>query len=169
MNFHIVRETGRPDPELLREIALAHLRVPSEWTPGWQESREVTEPLLKSVLDRMREGWGQENHLILTARGEGDALVGYHWSTCPAPAKRIPGAPWTTVQILGTWVAKSWRKHGIATGFKTRVEAWAREMECDKITTQVDLANDTGIRELNEKLGYRPVRIVLEKRLENER
>ncbi|MBN2857458.1 MAG: GNAT family N-acetyltransferase, partial [Candidatus Delongbacteria bacterium] len=69
-----------------------------------------------------------------------------------------------TAEIISLWVAPEFRKKGIATVLKNRIEKVAIDKGVKRIRTNVYSPNSTMLN-LNLKLGYKITRYDLEKEL----
>jgi GNAT superfamily N-acetyltransferase len=151
--------------DLIRTLAVLHLKALAEWTPGWTAEKDLTEPLIDCEIQKLAKHWGKPWQLVITVKNAAGEMIGYHWASCTSFPERLPGMPWYGAQIHGLWVDPEWRRRGIAKNCKNMLEDWAREVGCKRLTTQNDLRNPTGIQQLNEAMGYQAVRVVMQKEL----
>jgi GNAT superfamily N-acetyltransferase len=92
---------------------------------------------------------------IALAQGE---IVGLHI------LRRFQEGDLIGVHIAGLWVAEEHRGAGIARSLKERGEAWARSIGASFLNTNVAAAN-ARMLEINERIGFKPYKINLRKRL----
>jgi GNAT superfamily N-acetyltransferase len=92
---------------------------------------------------------------IALAQGE---IVGLHI------LRRFQEGDLIGVHIAGLWVAEEHRGAGIARCLKERGEAWARSIGASFVNTNVAAAN-VRMLEINERIGFKPYKINLRKRL----
>jgi GNAT superfamily N-acetyltransferase len=88
----------------------------------------------------------------------GRDIVGLH------VVRRIEEGPLIGAHSAGLWVAKAYRRRGIARHLKGLGESWARGIGAAFLSTNV-LMHNTPMLELNDELGFERYRVQLRKRL----
>ncbi|WP_420802221.1 GNAT family N-acetyltransferase [Staphylococcus hyicus] len=83
----------------------------------------------------------------------------YIWGHFDAPSKIV------TIESL--YVSEEYRHKGIATTLKRNVERWAKSLRAQQVIGTV-LASNTAMLTLNEKLGYRVQKVIMQKELNSD-
>lgn len=133
----------------MSKIAYIHNQTPKAWIKGYQVKEEDVQNTLKRL---QREE--QENVYVAVAEEKGK-LLGFIWGEKTADK----------FMILSLYTEPAFRKQKIATKLKEMLEEWALENEISVIQTTVHYTNQNMIS-LNEKMGYRPGMVWMEKRIE---
>ncbi|WIV11453.1 GNAT family N-acetyltransferase [Proteiniborus sp. MB09-C3] len=95
-----------------------------------------------------RNGYKNEDLFLMIAEDEQDKIQGFIWA-CKQEK------PQDSVMILSLYVARDYRRQGIATKLKELLEKWCRQEGIKTIHTTTHYNNHNMIV-LNQKLGYVP-------------
>jgi len=133
-------------------ICLRHIETPALWIENYsfseEELNEIRTDFLKAIDRNILFG--------LTAKTE-KGIIGFIW------AELLPKRP-DVAEIFSLWISPEFRKKGIATELKNKIEKIAIDRGVKKIRTNVYSSNKTML-DFNLKLGYKITRYDLEKEL----
>lgn len=140
------------DEELLRQIAIIHENIPSEW----RENHRVSDDRIQCRVEMLKDKVMHSEFYMLIAQTDSGNLLGFHWLEIKEKNKIKVG------YIVSLWVAQEYRNLGIGRAMKDHGEKWAREEGATELHTEVNFTNKKMI-EYNMKLGFRPRQVIMTK------
>lgn len=144
MNYRQIDRTVA-SREVLERISKWHNETPRIWIPDYEPSKEEIE----ETIERMTT-----NECYIGV-AEDEVIQGFIWAE-----KKD-----NNVMIMSLYVDEAVRQQNIGTYLKEALEAWCRIEGIKKIQTTVHSKNKKMLM-LNEKLGYEPKMVHMEKILD---
>lgn len=140
---YTVRKLGSEDLAAFRFIAEVHESLPAAWIDDY-----VVEPAeIEQSCERLAKKHKTGEIACLVAESNGE-IVAFIWGEVHEQVKEV-------LNIISLWTKPEYRGQGIATKLKLMFEDWAKaETSAKKIVTTVS-ARNTGMVQLNQKLGYK--------------
>lgn len=141
--FYYKLDVENSSDEIIEKISKWHNLTPKYWIEGYEvEEEDVTKTMNRIVNTNSKDLY------IGLAKDSDDGIQGFIW------AYKIVEKP-NEVMILSLFVADKYRKQGVATILKEKLEDWCLAEGIQKIHTTVNYSNAKMIS-LNSKLGYKP-------------
>ena len=143
------------DVDAIRQIANFHTEMLQD-DPMAQKGKTAMMCALYEEMIQRRLKYEQEYICVVSEQTQ---IHAYIWGHFDAPSK--------TVTIESLYVSEEYRHKGIATTLKRNVEKWAKSLRAQQVIGTV-LASNTAMLTLNEKLGYRVQKVIMQKELNSD-
>ncbi len=140
---YTVRKLGPEDLAAFELIAEVHESLPAAWIDDY-----VVDPIeVEESFVRLEKKHKTGEFACFVAESDGE-IVAFLWSEVHEQVKEV-------LNIISLWTKPEYRGQGIATKLKLMLEDWAKaETSAKRIVTTVS-ARNTGMVQLNQKLGYK--------------
>ena len=130
------------DKQELEFISRKHIEMPSLW----MENYKFSEQEITDNIKEMETAFCQDRIYCIVAEQK-NTIISFLWAEIDAKKN-------DRMDIISLWTNSDFRRLGIATKLKEKMEIFAINHKVKKIYTTVS-ANNRKIVELNEKLGYK--------------
>lgn len=151
--FYYKLDVENSSDETLEKISKWHNLTPKYWIEGY----EVDEEDVSKTIDRIQNIDTKDLYIGL-AKDSTEDLQGFIW------AYKLKDKA-DEVMILSLFVADKYRKQGVATVLKEKLEEWCQSEGVSKIHTTVNYSNSKMIS-LNSKMGYKAGMVAMVKEIE---
>lgn len=143
----IFRQLDFSNPTEVQAVAKIHVISPCEWDPAHKISEEGIANYAKWLSEKKTQLWCE----LAVA---GDEIKAMHLL--------VLNDSKTVATILSLWVSEDCRRQGVASRMKLAGEEWVKSLGLNKLNSSVYVANKK-MQALNEKLGFKPLKIEYEK------
>lgn len=137
-----VRKLGENDLKGFEFIAKIHESLPAAWIDNYAIDNIEIEKTARRLKDRHTT-----NDIFCSVVEDNDEIIAFIWAEINEEDNKI-------LDIISLWTSQNYRRKGIATRLKLKLESWAKaQTDAKKISTTVS-SNNKNMVQMNQKLGY---------------